>query len=102
VDRIRPRQLTREQLSTFLKSPELIRAFERYIEAISTSAPDQITLAQQTAQRAEALAGQALIQQIEPEDEMPQPPAPPWSSSSWPAARLRCPRQSAWFRPDAV
>lgn len=69
------RRLSRDKLREFLGDRhELIRAFESYIDAISTQMPDAITLAQQTAQRAEALAGQALMQQRDPEDEMPSPP----------------------------
>lgn len=59
MDRIQPRQLTRDQLATFLKSPELIRAFERYIDAISTGVPDALSQTQAIAVMAQDGASSA-------------------------------------------
>lgn len=42
MDKPRPVRLSREQLGTFLRTPELIRAFEAYIKALADIAPDEI------------------------------------------------------------
>lgn len=60
MDKINPRRLTREQLKLFLgDNPDLIRAFERYIEALTTIAPDEINDVQVLASAAQDIAAAA-------------------------------------------
>ena len=43
MDRLKPRYLTRDQLRGFLgQNPEMIRAFETFVEAISILVPDEL------------------------------------------------------------
>lgn len=63
-------RLTRQQLSTFLKTPELIRAFENLSEDVAVVTPENQDEISRIAQLALALAAQAmmLVESMQPED----------------------------------
>ncbi len=60
ANRPQPTRLSREQLKTFLPTPELIRAFEKFIEQLAELTPDDLDAIQAQATGAEETASRAI------------------------------------------
>lgn len=64
MDKPRPVKITREQLATFLRTPELVRAFEAYIKTLAELTPEEIN-----ALRVDAASAAAALSSLRSEAE---------------------------------